>query len=87
MQGEAGVVIPNEDYLSNLRKRCDEVGALLVIDEIQTGFWKNGKAYLHTKKYNVVPDLLAIGKAMGGGMPVSGLVGKRELMGMFCQES
>lgn len=82
VQAEAGVILPGEDYLLKVRQRCDEVGALLLLDEIQTGFGRTGRLFAH-QKYNVIPDLLAIGKAMGGGMPIGGLVGSQKLMGLF----
>jgi len=82
VQAEAGIVPPENNYLQEVQKRCQEVGALFVLDEIQTGFGRTGHLFAH-QKYNVKPDLLCIGKAMGGGMPIGGLVGERNLMGGF----
>ena len=82
VQAEAGVILPEEGYLQALRDRCDEVGALLILDEIQTGFGRTGQLFAH-QKYNVLPDMLCIGKAMGGGMPIGGLIADKELMRLF----
>ncbi len=79
VQGEAGVILPAEGYLQAVRERCEEVGALMVIDEIQSGFGRTGHLFAH-QKYGVLPDILLIGKAMGGGMPIAGVVSSRELM-------
>ncbi len=79
VQAEGGVIPPEDNYLQKVRKRCDEVGALMVLDEIQTGFGRTGYLFAH-KKYDVVPDILLMGKAMGGGMPVSAFVAPKEIM-------
>jgi acetylornithine/succinyldiaminopimelate/putrescine aminotransferase len=79
VQAEAGVIPPDPAFLSALRKRCSEVGALLVFDEIQTGFGRTGHLFAH-QKYQVLPDVLLIGKSMGGGMPISGVVSSKEIM-------
>lgn len=79
VQAEAGVILPENGFLNAVRQRCDETGTLLMFDEIQTGFGRTGKLFAH-QKYNVVPDILAIGKAMGGGMPIGGLIANNELM-------
>lgn len=79
IQGDAGVRIPDVDFLVKLRNRCSEVGALLIFDEIQTGFGRTGKMF-GFEHFGVVPDVLTIGKAMAGGMPMGGLVANRELM-------
>lgn len=79
IQGEAGVIGPKNEYLKKLRIRCSEVGALLIIDEIQTGFGRTGSLFAH-QKFKINPDLLLIGKAMGGGMPLSGVIGSRKIM-------
>lgn len=80
VQSEAGVRPPLPDYLPALRQRCSEVGALLILDEIQTGFGRTGHLFAH-KKYGIVPDIMTIGKSMGGGMPISAFVASRALMG------
>lgn len=79
VQAEGGVIIPKDDYLKKVRKRCNEVGALMVLDEIQTGFGRTGYIFAH-KKYEIVPDILLIAKSMGGGMPVSAFVAPKEVM-------
>lgn len=79
VQAEGGVIPPEDNYLQKVRKRCDEVGALMVLDEIQTGFGRTGFLFAH-KKYDIVPDVLLMGKAMGGGMPVSAFVAPKEIM-------
>lgn len=79
IQGDAGVRIPSAAYMQVLRKKCDETGALLILDEIQTGFGRTGKLFAF-EHFGIVPDILTIGKAMGGGMHMGGFVGKRELM-------
>ena len=78
VQAEAGIYPPMESYLNKVRARCTEMGALMVLDEIQTGFGRTGHLFGH-HKYGVVPDVLLIGKAMGGGMPVSGVVSSSEI--------
>lgn len=79
VQAESGVNPPKDDYLQKVRARCSEVGALMILDEIQTGFGRTGHLFAH-KKYNVVPDIMLIGKSMGGGMPISAFVANKELM-------
>jgi acetylornithine/succinyldiaminopimelate/putrescine aminotransferase len=78
VQAEAGIHPPVDDYLKEVRKRCNEVGTLMVLDEIQTGFGRTGHLFGH-HKYEVVPDVMLIGKAMGGGMPISGVVSSTEI--------
>ena len=73
VQAESGINPPSDNYLLRVRARCNDVGALMVLDEIQTGFGRTGSLFAHMK-YEVTPDILLIGKAMGGGMPISGVV-------------
>lgn len=82
VQGEAGVRAPENDYLKSLRKRCDETGTLLIFDEIQSGFGRVGEIFA-AKKYGVTPDILAMAKAMGGGMPLGGFAARPEVMAAF----
>lgn len=82
IQGDAGVRQATKEWLTALRKRCDETGAQLVFDEIQCGMGRTGKnfAFEHS---GVVPDILTLGKALGGGMPVGALVSSKEKMELF----
>ena len=79
VQGEAGVRLPREGFLEALRKRCDEVGALLIFDEIQTGFGRTGEMFACVK-YGVTPDVVCLAKALGGGMPLGAFVSSSEIM-------
>ncbi len=79
VQAEAGVILPKNNFLTKLRNRCDQTGALLIFDEVQTGFGRTGKLFAH-QKFNVVPDIMTIAKAMGGGMPIGAFVASNEIM-------
>jgi acetylornithine/N-succinyldiaminopimelate aminotransferase len=79
IQGEAGVRIPSIEFMQALRKRCSDVGALLVLDEIQCGFGRTGSMFAF-EQFGIVPDVLAIAKGMGGGMPIGAFVASHELM-------
>ena len=79
VQGEAGVRLPEEGYLEALRRRCDEVGALLIFDEIQTGMGRTG-AMFAMQRFGVTPDIVCLAKAFGGGMPLGGFVARHEVM-------
>ena len=79
VQGEAGVRLPKEGYLDALRRRCTEVGALLIFDEIQTGMGRSGEMFAMTK-YGVTPDIVCFAKAFGGGMPLGAFVSSNEIM-------
>ena len=79
VQGEAGVRLPIEGYLQALRKRCDEVGALLIFDEIQVGMGRTGEMFA-MQKYGVTPDIVCLAKALGGGMPLGAFVSSQEIM-------
>ena len=79
VQAEAGVRIPSPGFLPALRRRCDETGALLVLDEVVTGFGRTGRLFAH-QDAGVVPDLLVLAKALGGGLPLGAFVGRREVM-------
>lgn len=79
VQGEAGVRVPRPGYLEALRRRCDEVGALLVFDEIQTGLGRTGELFA-MQKYGVVPDIVCLAKAFGGGMPLGTFIARHEIM-------
>ncbi len=79
VQGEAGVRTPHTGYLDALRKRCDEVGALLIFDEIQTGMGRTGTLFA-MQKYGVTPDIVCLAKALGGGMPLGAFVAGHKIM-------
>lgn len=79
IQGDAGVRIPADNFLQKLRKRCTEVGALLIFDEVQTGFGRTGTLFAF-ERFNVIPDVLTLGKAMGGGMPIGAFIASYEMM-------
>lgn len=79
VQGEGGVVPPAEGYLAALRHRCDETGALLIFDEIQTGFGRTGEIFA-CLKYGVTPDIMCMAKAFGGGMPLGGFISSNRIM-------
>lgn len=79
IQGEAGAIPANVDFLQALREKCSSTGTLLVFDEIQTGFGRTGSMFAF-EQYNVIPDILLLGKAMGGGMPISAFISSHEIM-------
>lgn len=79
IQGGAGFILPKNDYLEKVRNRCNEVGALLILDEIQPGFGRTGKLFAF-EHFNCVPDILVIGKGMASGLPVGAFTSSKELM-------
>ncbi len=79
VQGDAGVRIPNLDFLRALRQRCNETGALLIFDEIQCGIGRTGKNFAF-EHFGIIPDILTLGKALGGGMPIGAFVSSQKLM-------
>jgi acetylornithine/N-succinyldiaminopimelate aminotransferase len=79
IQGEAGIKGPTTEYLQKVREKCSNVGALFVLDEIQTGFGRTGSLFAF-EQYGVKPDILTIAKGMGGGMPIGAFVSSREIM-------
>jgi len=79
IQAEGGVRIPADSFLPALRRRCTEVGALLVFDEVLTGFGRTGKLFA-AEHWGVEPDLLVLAKALGGGMPLGAFIGRPEVM-------
>lgn len=82
IQGDAGVRVPSIEFMSELRKRCSEVGAQLIFDEIQCGIGRTGKLFAF-EHFNVVPDILTLGKALGGGMPIGALVSSKKNLHEF----
>lgn len=79
IQGGAGFIQPQGDYLKKVKLRCEEVGALLILDEIQPGFGRTGKLF-GFEHYNCVPDILVTGKGLGGGMPIGAFTSSSEMM-------
>lgn len=82
IQGEAGVIKADKDYWTAVRKRCDETGTLLILDEIQCGFGRTGKLWAF-EHYNIVPDIVVSAKGMGGGMPIGCFMSNGEVMQVF----
>jgi acetylornithine/succinyldiaminopimelate/putrescine aminotransferase len=82
IQAEAGVILPEEGYLSALRSRCTEVGCLLVFDECQTGLGRTGHLF-GFQKYQVTPDILMLGKSLGGGLPLGAFIASKEMMSLL----
>ncbi len=82
IQAEAGVNLPQQNWITALRKRCTEMGALLILDEIQCGFGRNGTLWAF-EQFDVVPDILLLGKALGGGMPLGAFVSDKKIMDSF----
>jgi 4-aminobutyrate aminotransferase/(S)-3-amino-2-methylpropionate transaminase len=79
VQGEGGFVVAPKEYLQGVRSLCDEHGIVLVIDEVQTGFGRTGK-FFATEHYDVEPDLMTVAKSIAAGLPLSGVIGKAEIM-------
>ncbi len=79
VQGDAGVRIPDKSWLEELRSKCDEAGVVLIFDEVQCGIGRTGKAFAF-EHFGVVPDILCLGKALGGGVPIGAFVSSREMM-------
>lgn len=82
IQGEGGIIPSHKEWLKAIRKKCSEVGALLIFDEIQSGFGRTGQLFAF-EHYKVTPDILCIAKAMGGGMPIGGFVSSKEIFQSF----
>ncbi len=85
VQTEAGVRIPGPDFLPALRRRCDETGALLVLDEVVTGFGRTGRLFAHAH-WGIVPDILVLAKALGGGLPLGAFVGSSGVMATLARD-
>ena len=82
IQGEGGVRVPDREWLKALRKQCDQTGSLLIFDEVQTGFGRTGSLFAF-QHFDVIPDILTLAKAMGGGMPLGAFVSRAEIMDVF----
>ncbi|MCH8123248.1 MAG: aspartate aminotransferase family protein [Bacteroidetes bacterium] len=82
IQGEGGIRVPDREWLKALRKQCDQTGSLLIFDEVQTGFGRTGSLFAF-QHFDVIPDILTLAKAMGGGMPLGAFVSRAEIMDVF----
>jgi acetylornithine/succinyldiaminopimelate/putrescine aminotransferase len=85
IQGGAGFIEPQNDFLKKVRQRCDEVGALMLLDEIQPGFGRTGKLF-GFQNYDVIPDVVVMGKGMGGGMPVGAFTAAESMMDLLSHD-
>jgi len=79
IQGEAGVIVPQNEFLKKLRERCNETGSLLIFDEVQTAFGRTGRMFA-LEHYSVIPDILVLAKALGGGMPLGAFIAPAKIM-------
>ena len=84
IQAEAGIIVPSKEWLQALRKKCTESGTLLILDEIQAGFGRTGKLW-GFENFGSIPDVLILGKALGGGMPLGAFIADKKLMDAFTQ--
>lgn len=84
IQAEGGVLVPSKEWLQALRVRCTEVGALLILDEIQTGFGRTGSLWAF-EQFGIEPDVLLLGKALGGGMPLGAFIASKEMMDQLAE--
>lgn len=82
IQGTAGIILPKENYLQKVRQRCDETGALMILDEIQTGFGRTGTMFA-LQGFEVEPDILLLAKSLGGGLPLGAFVAREEIMAVI----
>ena len=82
IQGGAGFILPNKGFLEQVKKKCDEVGALLILDEIQPGIGRTGKLFAF-EHYSIVPDILVYGKGLGGGFPIGAMTSDYKKMNLF----
>ena len=84
IQGGAGFILPEKNYLKKLKQKCKEVGALLILDEIQPGIGRTGKLFAF-EHFDIIPDILVYGKGLGGGFPIGALTTRKEYMALFKQ--
>jgi acetylornithine/succinyldiaminopimelate/putrescine aminotransferase len=84
VQAEAGIIVPSKTWMQALRKKCTETGTLLILDEIQAGFGRTGKLW-GFENFEIVPDVLILGKALGGGMPLGAFIAGKKLMDAFTE--
>lgn len=85
IQGGAGFIQPENNFLKKVKQRCEEVGAVMILDEIQPGFGRTGKLF-GFENYDVVPDVVVMGKGMGGGMPVGAFSASKEMMDLLSHD-
>ncbi len=84
IQGGAGFVVPHKDYLKKVKARCEAVGALLILDEIQSGIGRTGK-FFGFQHYGIIPDIVVTGKGLGGGMPIGAFISSRSKMSLLTE--
>ena len=84
VQAEVGIIVPSKEWMKALRKKCTDTGALLILDEIQAGFGRTGKLW-GFEHFDIVPDILLLGKALGGGMPLGAFIADKKLMDAFTE--
>jgi len=82
IQGEGGIILPGNGFLEEVHDRCSRAGALLIFDEVQTAFGRTGKLFAF-EHWNIVPDVLVLAKALGGGMPLGAFITSSEIMKVF----
>jgi acetylornithine/succinyldiaminopimelate/putrescine aminotransferase len=82
VQAEAGIIVPSKEWMQALRKKCTETGTLLILDEIQAGFGRTGRLW-GFEHFDIVPDILLLGKALGGGMPLGAFIADKKMMDAF----
>ena len=79
IQGSAGFILPKDGYLGAVKKKCEDVGALLILDEIQTGIGRTGKLF-GFENFDCIPDVIVYGKGLGGGIPIGAFTSSKKLM-------
>ena len=84
IQAEAGVISPKKEWIQSLRKKCTDTGTLLILDEIQCGFGRNGTFWAF-EQFGIIPDILLLGKALGGGMPLGAFIADKNIMDSFTE--
>ena len=84
VQAESGIIVPAKEWMQALRKKCTDTGTLLILDEIQAGFGRTGKLW-GFEHFDIVPDILLLGKALGGGMPLGAFIADKKLMDAFTE--
>jgi acetylornithine/N-succinyldiaminopimelate aminotransferase len=84
VQGEAGIRVASAEYMHKLKERCTDMGALLILDEIQAAFGRTGKMFAF-EHYDIVPDILLLAKALGGGMPIGAFISSKDIMGVLAE--